>query len=139
MKHESDHRLSFSRCSEEKHALTRVQENGAASQPDSGLLLHLLHSPARSLGFTILDEIFANVTVVVVGGGGFFLFFFPFNPTIQVVTFRLRGWCMVGVFLLPAFTHQGHERHDLLSLCDGIYVCADQTSVYTLVRKSLGE
>ena len=23
-----------------------------------------------------------------------------FNPTIAVVTFRLRGWCMLGVFLL---------------------------------------
>ena len=30
--------------------------------------------------------------------------FFFFNPTIKVVTFRLRGWCVLGVFLLPAFT-----------------------------------
>ena len=27
-----------------------------------------------------------------------------FNPTIKVVTFHLRGWCILGVFLLPAFT-----------------------------------
>ena len=27
-----------------------------------------------------------------------------FNPTIKVVTFRLRGWCVLGVFLLPAWT-----------------------------------
>ena len=34
----------------------------------------------------------------------------PFlNPTIEVVTFRLRGWCTLGVFLLPAFTHLAHE------------------------------
>ena len=25
-----------------------------------------------------------------------------FNPTIEVVTFRLRGWCMLGVFLFQA-------------------------------------
>ena len=40
---------------------------------------------------------------------------FFFNPTIKVVTFRLRGWCVLGVFLLPAFTRLGHERQDLLS------------------------
>ena len=27
-----------------------------------------------------------------------------FNPTIKVVTFRLRGCCVLGVFLLPAWT-----------------------------------
>ena len=43
-----------------------------------------------------------------------------FNPTIEVVTFHVYGWCMLGVFLLPAFTHLGHECQDLLSLCDGI-------------------
>ena len=47
-------------------------------------------------------EIFAYVT-------GFFFF----NPTIEVVTFRLRGLCMLGVFLLPAFTRLGHECQDL--------------------------
>ena len=36
-----------------------------------------------------------------------------FNPTIQVVTFRLCGCCVLGVFLLPAFTRLGHERQDL--------------------------
>ena len=42
--------------------------------------------PAVSLGFTIFGEIFANVIV--------------FNPAIEVVTFSLRGWYMLGVFLL---------------------------------------
>ena len=50
---------------------------------------------------------------------------FFFNPTIKVVTFRLRGWCMLGVFLLPAFTCLGHERQDLLSPCDEMHVCTD--------------
>ena len=50
---------------------------------------------------------------------------FFFNPTIEVVAFRLRGLCMLGVFLLPAFTRLGHERQDLLSQCDGMHVCTD--------------
>ena len=48
-----------------------------------------------------------------------------FNPTIKVVTFCLRGWCVLGVFLLPAFTRLGHERQDLLSPCDEVHVCTD--------------
>ena len=46
---------------------------------------------------------------------GFFsfsFFFFFFYPTIEVVTFRLRGWCMLGVFSLPAFTRLGHESYE---------------------------
>ena len=63
-----------------------------------------------------------------------------FNPTIKVVTFRLRGWCVLGVFLLPAFTRLGHEHQDLLSPCDEMHVCTDMTLVYTLIRRSfLGE
>ena len=47
-----------------------------------------------------------------------FLRMWPFfNPTIKVVTFRLHGWCVLGVFLLPAFTCLAHERQDLLSPC----------------------
>ena len=68
-------------------------------------------SPAMSLGFTIWREIFAYVTV--------------FNLTIKVVTFRLRGWCMLDVFLSPAFARLVHERQDLLSPCDGMHVCTD--------------
>ena len=55
-----------------------------------------------------------------------FLRMWPFfNPTIKVVTFRLRGWCVLGVFLLPAFNRLGHERQDLLSPCDEMHVCTD--------------
>ena len=55
-----------------------------------------------------------------------FLRMWPFfNPTIKVVTFRLRGWCVLGVFLLPAFTRLGHEHQDLLSPCDEMHVCTD--------------
>ena len=55
-----------------------------------------------------------------------FLRMWPFfNPTIKVVTFRLRGWCLLGVFLLPAFTRLGHECQDLLSPCDEMHMCTD--------------
>ena len=50
--------------------------------------------PAVSLGFTILGEIFTYVTI-------------------EVVTFRLRSWCVLGVFLLPAFTRLENECQDL--------------------------
>ena len=40
-----------------------------------------------------------------------------FHPTIEVITFHLRGWCMLGVFLSPSFTRLGHECQDLLSPC----------------------
>ena len=60
-----------------------------------------------------LGEIFVYVTL------------FYFNPTIEVVTFRLCGWCMLGVFLLLAFTHLGHECQGLWSPCDGMHVCTD--------------
>ena len=52
--------------------------------------------------------------------------------------FRLRGWCILGVFLLLAFTHLGHKCQDLLSPCSGKHVCTDQTLVYTLIWKSFG-
>ena len=48
-----------------------------------------------------------------------------FNPTFKVVTFRLCGRCVLGVFFLPAFTRLGHERQDLLSPCDEMHVCTD--------------
>ena len=42
-----------------------------------------------------------------------FLCMWPFfNPTIEVVVFHLCGWCMLGVFLLPAFTCLEHECHE---------------------------
>ena len=55
-----------------------------------------------------------------------FLHMWPFfYPSIKVVTFRLRGWCVLGVFLLPAFTRLGHEHQDLLSPCNEMHVCTD--------------
>ena len=71
-----------------------------------------LRSPAVSLGFTTF-------------GWDFCVCDRFFNPTIKVVTFRLRAWCVLGVFLLPAFTRLGHEYQDLLSLCDEMHVCTD--------------
>ena len=78
--------------------------------------------PAIPLGFISLGEILMCVTV--------------FNPTIEVVTFRHRGSCVLGVFLLPAFTRLGNECQNLLSPCDRMHVCRDWTSVYSLIRKS---
>ena len=52
-----------------------------------------------------------------------------FNPTIEIVTFGLCGWCMLGV-LLPAFTCLGHECQNLLSPCKGMHVCA-QTRLFS--------
>ena len=51
------------------------------------LLLLLLRSPAISLGFTIFGWDFCVCDCF-------------FNPTMKVVTFRLRGWCVLGVFFV---------------------------------------
>ena len=72
-----------------------------------------------------LGKIFVYVTFL-------FWFGFFFNLTIEEVTFRLRGWCVLGVFLLLAFARLEHECQDLLSPCDGMHVCTDWTSVYTI-------
>ena len=57
-----------------------------------------------------------------------FLCMLPFlNKATEVVTFRLPGWYMLDVFLLPAITRLGHECQDLLSPCDGMHVCIDST------------
>ena len=74
-------------------------------------VLLLLRYPAISMGSTLLGEIFAYVTV--------------FNQSMEVVTFCLRGWLMLGVFLLLAFTRLGHESQNLWSPCDGMHVCTD--------------
>ena len=89
-----------------------------------------------------MGEIFAYVIVVlfvchVVVVVCVFAFFF--NPTIEVVTFRLRGWCMLGVFLLLAFARLGHEHQDHLSPCDGMHVYADKISIYTSSKRLWGE
>ena len=76
------------------------------------VIVLLLRPQSVSLGFTILGEIFAYVTVFL-------------NPTIEVVTRLLREWRLLGVFLLPAFTHLGHECQSLLSPCNGMHVCTD--------------
>ena len=76
------------------------------------LFLFFVRSPTVSLGFTTFVWDFCVCDRF-------------FNPTIKVVTFRLRGWCVLGVFLLPAFTRLGHECQDLFSLCDEMHVCSD--------------
>ena len=89
------------------------------------LLLFLLRSPAAYLWCSPFWVRFLRMSSF-------------FNPTFEVVTLRLRGWWLLGVFLLPAFTRHRHECQNLLSPCDGMHVCTDWTSVYTLIRKSFG-
>ena len=41
--------------------------------------------------------------------GEIFAYVRVFSPTIEVITFRLRGWGMQDVFLLKVFTRLRHE------------------------------
>ena len=58
--------------------------------------------PAVSLGFTILGEILASVTIKKTQ-----------NLTIEVVTFRLHGWCMLGMWSESFESVQYVHRLDL--------------------------
>ena len=62
-----------------------------------------------------------------------------FNPTFEVVTFRLRGWCMLDVFLLPAFSRLGHECQDLF--CRVMECMCAQTRLWFILssERVLGE
>ena len=92
----------------------------------SHLLLLLLHSPAISLGFTSSSSAFpSHISGVHHFGWDFCDCDRFFNSTMEVVTFHLRGWCLLGLFLLPLFIILGHECQDLLSLCHGMQVCTD--------------
>ena len=66
---------------------------------------------ALSLGFNIFGELLRMWRFL--------------NLTVEVVTFSLRKWCILCVFLLHAFTCLGHECQDLLNMCDGMHVCTD--------------
>ena len=101
----------------------------------TGQLITWIQARIQSLLFLLCYQLYLWVSPFMVR----FLCMWPcFNPTIEVVTFHLHGWCMLGVFLLPAFTRLWHECQDLLSPCDGMHVCTDYTSVYTLIQKSFG-
>ena len=73
-----------------------------------------------SYAFIIIIIIVVVVVVTIITYHHNYVTFF--NPTIEVVTFHLRGWCILGVFLLSAFTRLGHECQDLLSPCHGMHV-----------------
>ena len=66
------------------------------------------------------------------------MYLFFFNPTIEIVTFRLRGRCMLGVFLLPTFTRLGHDCQDLLSPCESMYVCRLDHGLYSHPKEFFG-
>ena len=62
-----------------------------------------------------------------------------FNPTIEVVAFCLGGWCMLGVFLLPTFTHLEHEVR-IFCVCAMECVCAQIGPRFILsLERVLGE
>ena len=79
---------------EEDDGLTSISaiKRNYKEKRDSECLL-LLRFQLDLWGSPFLERFFAYVTV--------------FNPTIEVVTFCLQGWCMLGVVLLPAFTCLG--------------------------------
>ena len=102
-----------------------------------------LHSDiCRRISFRVSWFFFFCVSSYI-SGVRLFLFLVRFlcmwtfvNPTIEVATFRLHGWCILGVFLLPVFIFQEQECQDLLSPCNGMHVCIGYTSVYTRIQKS---
>ena len=81
----------------------------AAKEPTFGVSLNW-----TKCGVLLLHQHFLlNISEVHHSGRDFCVCNWFFNPTIGVVTFRLHGWCMLGVFLLLGFTRQGHECQDL--------------------------
>ena len=61
------------------------------------------------------------------------------NPTIEVVIIPFRGWCMLGVFLLLAFTCPGYECQDF-SGCVMECMCAQTRPRFILSsERVLGE
>ena len=42
---------------------------------------------------------------------------------------------MLGMFLLPAFIRLGPEYQDLLSPCDGMYVCTEDFGLYSHLKE----
>ena len=66
------------------------------------------------------------------GGGGEGVYVTVFNPT-REVTFRLCGWCTLGVFFVARIHPSRTYMSGSFSPCDGMHVCTDTTSVYTLL------
>ena len=56
---------------------------------------------AKSLVFTMFGKIFACLTLL-------------YNPVMEMIDFRLNGWCVLSVFLLLASTCLRHERQNLI-------------------------
>ena len=49
--------------------------------------------------FCLFVCLFVFCLFVLLGFFGAYVTVFFFNPTTEVVTFRLRGWCMLDVFV----------------------------------------
>ena len=68
-------------------------------------------------------------------GWDFWVYDSFFNPTIEVVTFRLRGWCMLRVFLGWHSPVLGMNVR-IFWVCVMECMCAQTRPVYTLIQKS---
>ena len=56
----------------------------------------------------------------------------------QVVTFRLRGWCILGVFLLSAFTCLGHVSGSFQNVLWNACECRLDLGLYSHLKEFLG-
>ena len=79
--------------------------------------------PALSLGFTILGEIFAYMTIFLSNHRGSHI------PSLWMV----RAECVFVASIHPSRTWW---MSGFFNPCEGMHVCTDLTSVYTLIRKS---
>ena len=84
---------------------------------DNSICCHTPLSFSLSLSFSLN---FCHISALQDASSSAFLDFRVFdrscNPTIEVVTFCLHGWCMLGVFLFAGIHPLGQECQDLLSL-----------------------
>ena len=95
---------------------TLIQQMGSETHVMRTLSLYHLGCRDSLYGLRFCDSSSSALSVISLGSPFWVrcLRMLPFfNPTIELVTYCLHGWCMLGVFLLPAFTHLGREYQDL--------------------------
>ena len=91
--------------------------SSSSSSPSSSSSSSSSSSPSSSFSaFPAIPPGFIICGALLIVVVSLLLFFFNF----------IRGWCMLGVFLLPAFTRLGHECQDLLSPYNGMHACTDK-------------
>ena len=85
----------------------------------------------RALHLLLRSQLYLWGSTIMVRFLCMWLFLFFVFPTIEVVTFHLYGWCMLGGFSLPAFTRLGHECQGLLSWHNRMHVFTDDLGLYS--------